>query len=222
MGRRRMAWLAAAPLLAGTAALMLGAAAASALAVVLAPYGTPAPGMLDAGRAVLASTLGDLTGPRQLAPVAVGVLLAELTWMVGLGLAAQRLFPRRRRAIPAIAAVVLSVPGAWVAIGLLAIDGGLWAVEVRGAVDAVLVAGVLSALVVYLLAGQQWPMPAGPRPTAQPRPTVHPRFGARPRRPVLPWRPVPPQASQRPKGSQRRQSTVQPKPVTTPRPAGLL
>ncbi len=195
MDRRRTAWLAAAPLLAGTAALMLGAAAASALAVVLTPYETPAPQVLDAGRAVLASTLRDLTDLRQLAPVAVGVLLAELTWVVGLGLGAQRLFPRRRRAIPALAAVVLSALGAWVAIGLLAGADGLWAVEVQDAVNAVLVAGVLSALVVYLPAGQHWPMEVDAVP--------HARASARPARRERPQRPTGPTA------------------VTAPRPAGL-
>lgn len=196
MDRRRMAWLVAAPLLAGTAALMLGAAAASALAVVLAPYEQPAPQVLDAGRAVLTSTLGDLTDPRQLAPVAVGVLLAELTWIVGLGLGAQWLFPRRRRAVPAIAAVVLSALGAWVAVGVLSLDGGLWAVTVDGAVNAVLVGGVVSALVVYLPAGQLWPM------ALQPAPTAPARAWARLR-------------------GQRPQPVVRPKAVTAPRPAGL-
>lgn len=196
MDRRRMAWLAAAPLLAGTAALMLGAAAASALAVVLTPYETPAPQVLDAGRAVLASTLGDLTDLRQLAPVAVGVLLAELTWIVGLGLGAQWLFPRRRRAIPALAAVVLSALGAWVAVGVLAGDGGLWAVTVDDAVNAVLVGGVVSALVVYLPAGQHWPM------------ALEPELAA----PARAWARLRGQRSHRPAG---------PKAVTAPRPAGL-
>lgn len=180
MDRRRTTWLVAAPLLAGTAALMLGAAAASALAVVLTPYETPAPAPLDAGRAVLASTFGDLTDLRQLAPVAVGVLLAELTWVVGLGLGAQRLFPRRRRAIPAFAAVVLSALGAWVAIGLLAGDGGLWAVAVDDAVRAVLISGVASALLVFLPAGQHWPMAARPGPVA-PASTVPRRRPPRPK-----------------------------------------
>lgn len=196
MDRRRTAWLAAAPLLAGTAALMLGAAAASALAVVLSPYEKPAPQVLDAGRAVLASTLGDLTDPRRLAPVAAGVLLAELTWIVGLGLGAQRLFPRRRRALPALAAVVLSALGAWVAVGVLAGDGGLWAVSVDDAVNAVLVGGVVSALVVYLPAGQHWPMALEPAPAA----------------PARAWARLRGQEPQRPAG---------PKAVTAPRPAGL-
>jgi hypothetical protein len=195
MDRRRTAWLAAAPLLAGTAALMLGAAAASALAVVLTPYETPAPQVLDAGRAVLASTLRDLTDLRQLAPVAVGVLLAELTWVVGLGVAAQRLFPRRRRAVPAFAAVVLSALGAWVGIGLLAGADGLWAVGVQDAVNVVLVAGVLSALVVYMPAGQHWPMEAETVP--------HARAWARFAR------------------GERLPQPARPKAVTAPRPAGL-
>lgn len=206
MDRRRMAWLAAAPLLAGTAALMLGAAAASALAVVLTPYETPAPQVLDAGRAVLASTLGDLTDLRQLAPVAVGVLLAELTWVVGLGLGAQWLFPRRRRAIPAFAAVVLSALGAWIAIGLLAGSEGLWAVRVDDAVDAVLIGGVLSALVVYLPAGRHWPTVDEPAPSVHPRTWVRPARGQRPDGPVRPARPTRP---------------ARPKAVTEARPAGL-
>lgn len=198
MDRRRTAWLVAAPLLAGAAALVLGAAAASALAVVLTPYETPAPPVLDAGRAVLASTLGDLTDLRQLAPVAVGVLLAELTWMVGLGLGAQRLFPRRRRAVPAVAAVLLSALAAWVAVGLLARDGGLWAVSVDDAVDAVLVGGVAAALLVYVPAGQHWPMPAQTGPAAEPRTSA--------RSPRAP----------------RPEPSARPKAVTAPRPAGLL
>lgn len=197
MDRRRMAWLAAAPVLAGTAALMLGAAAASALAVVLTPYEAPTPEVLDAGRAVLASTLGDLTDLRRLAPVAVGVLLAELTWIVGLGLGAQRLFPRRRRAIPAVAAVVLSALGAWVALGALAGADGLWSVSVDDAVNAVLIGGVVSALVVYLPAGQHWPM------AEDPAPSVHPRTWVRLVR------------------GQRDEPRSRPRAVTTPRPAGL-
>lgn len=197
MDRRRTAWLVAAPLLAGTAALMLGAAAASALAVVLTPYETPAPPVLDAGRAVLASTLGDLTDLRRLAPVAVGVLLAELTWMVGLGLGAQRLFPRRRRAIPAFAAVVLSALGAWIAVGLLAGDAGLWAVTVDDAVDAVLIGGVAAALVVYVPAGQQWPMAAQTGPVAEPR------------------------SSARSPRAPRPEPSARPKAVTAARPVGL-
>lgn len=196
MDRRRAAWLAAAPLLAGTAALMLGAAAASALAVVLTPYETPAPQVLDAGRAVLASTLRDLTDLRQLAPVAVGVLLAELTWVVGLGLGAQRLFPRRRRAVPALAAIVLSALGAWVGVGLLAGADGLWAVRVDDAVNVVLIAGVLSALVVYLPAGQHWPMAPEPAPAAPARAWARLR-GREPQRPA------------------------RPRAVSAPRPAGL-
>jgi len=196
MDRRRTAWLAAAPLLAATAALMLGAAAASALAVVLTPYETPAPHLLDAGRAVLSSTFGDLTDLRQLAPVAVGVLLAELTWVVGLGLGAQWLFPRRRRAIPAFAAVILSALGAWVAIGLLAGDDGLWGLTVDDAVDAVLVAGVLSALIVYVPAGQHWPM--APEPVVAARPRAWARLA----------------------GGQRPEPAARPKAVA-PRPAGL-
>ncbi len=198
MGRRRTAWLAAAPLLAGAAALVLGAAATSAFAVVLTPYEIPAPPVLDAGRAVLASTLGDLTDPRQLAPVAAGVLLAQMTWVVGLGLGAQRLFPRRRRAIPAVAAVVLSALGAWVAIGLLAGADGLWAVTVDDAVNAVLIGAVAAGLVVFLAAGHHWPLVRS-RQAAEPRPESAPRT-----RPASAIRPVP-----------------VPKRVAAPRPAGL-
>ncbi|KGM14934.1 hypothetical protein N867_14015, partial [Actinotalea fermentans ATCC 43279 = JCM 9966 = DSM 3133] len=154
---RRTAWLVAVPLLAGTAALVLGAAATAAAAVVLTPYEMPAPGVLEAGRGVLASTLGDLTTPRALAPVAAGVLLAGLTWAVGLGLGAQRLFPRRRRALPAIGAVLVSAAVAWVAIGVVAAaEADVWAVTVDDAVDAVLVAAVGTGLLVFLPAGHFW------------------------------------------------------------------
>lgn len=197
MDWRRAAWLVAAPLLSGTAALVLGAAAASALAVVLTPYETPAPPVLDAGRAVLASTLGDLTDPRQLAPVAAGVLLAELTWVVGLGLGAQRLFPRRRRAIPALAAVVVSALGAWVAVGLLAGEAGLWGLGVEDAVNAMSLGGVASALLVYVPAGQHWPM-------------------SEPDEPVLPQR-----VAARPSRGPRPDAPARPKAVAAPRPAGL-
>ena len=184
MDRRRTAWLVAAPLLAATAALLLGAAAASALAVVLTPYETPAPPVLDAGRAVLASTVGDLTDPRQLAPVAAGVLLAELTWAVGLGLAAQRLFPRRRRAVPAVAAVVLSALGAWVALGVAAGEAGLQPLTVDAAVNALIVGSVLSALLVYVPAGQHWPMTEPPLEAPRtPAPPVREPRAARPARP---------------------------------------
>lgn len=195
MDRHRTAWLVAAPLLAGAAALMLGAVAASALAVVLAPYETPAPPILDAGRTVLASTLGDLTDLRQLAPVATGVLLSALTWAVGLGLGAQWLFPRRHRAAPVYAAVVLSALSAWVAVGLLAGDDGLWKVTVDDAVNAVVVAAVAAGLVVFLAAGQYWEQTTiRPHPVHVPRPRVKP-----------PARPAP----------------VTVKRVTAPRPAGL-
>lgn len=157
MDWRRTAWLVATPLLAGASALVLGAAAVCALAVVLTPYEAPVPQGLDAGRAVLESTLGDLTDPRQLAPVAAGVLLAALTWVVGLGLGAQRLFPRRRRAIPAVAAVVLSALAAWVGLGLLPGEDGLWAVTVDDAVNAIVLGAVSTGLLVLLVAGQQWP-----------------------------------------------------------------
>lgn len=213
---RRTAWLVAVPLLAGTAALVLGAAATAAFAVVLTPYETPAPGVLEAGRGVLASTLGDLTTPRALAPVAAGVLLAGLTWAVGLGLGAQRLFPRRRRALPAFAAVLVSAAVAWVAVGVLAAsEGDVWAVTVDDAVDAVLVASVAAGLLVFVPAGYFW-QPVVGRPmgaSGAPRPAPHPATRPIPRadRPVP--RPAPRPAPRRP---------ARAKPVTAPRPAGLL
>lgn len=175
MDRRRTAWLLAAPLLAGTAALVLGAVAAAALAVVLAPFDAPAPGMVEAGRGVLASTLGDLTDLRQLAPLAAGVLLAELSWMVGLGLAAQRLFPRRRRAIPALVAVVISPMTAWVGVGLVAGGDGVRTLAVQTAVTAVLVASVIAGMAVFVAAGERWHAAPSRPPTQAPRPRRAPR-----------------------------------------------
>lgn len=156
MGPRRTAGLVAAPLLTAAGALAMGGIAAAAFTIALTPYDKPMPGASEAGRAVFESTLGDLTDPLRLAPVAAGVLLAELTWIFGIGITAQRLFPRRRRWLPGVAAVVLSLLGAWIAIGLVAGDGGLWGIAVHDAVRAIAVAGVLAALLVLIPAGMYW------------------------------------------------------------------
>lgn len=189
MRARRIAWLVAAPLLAGTWALVLGGIAASSFADVLSDE-KPTPGLPDAGRAVLASTLGDLTDLDRLAPVAAGVLLAAMAWVVGLGHGAQRLFPRRRRIWPALTAVVVSGLAGWVALGVVAGNGGA-DVEVRTVVVAVATVAVVMAVAVFLAAaywsdGEPVPVrrppvrpyvPGWPVPTRRvgaPRPAGHP------------------------------------------------
>lgn len=173
--RHRMAWLATAPVVAGAAALVLGAATAATAAVVVTPYdGSLDVSIAEAGRALLSLTLGDLDDPLRLLPVAVGVVVAGLTWSVGLGLGAQALFPRRRRLLPAAAAVLLSALAGWVAIGVLAVGQEAREITVGRAAAALVLTGLAMAAPVYPLAGHRWrltPQVArrpGPRPAARP------------------------------------------------------
>ena len=165
-----MAWLAAVPLLAAAGAMVLGAACAAAAGVLLTPYGGDADlTFAGAGRDLLALTLGDLDQPRLLAPIAVGLIIAEMAWVVGLGVGAQRLMPRRRRLIPAAAAVLLSALADWVAVGALAAGAEARDITVASAAVAVVFASVAAGLIVLPLAGHRWPL--APRPLPRPRPT---------------------------------------------------
>lgn len=183
--RHRTAWLAATPLLAGTAALVLGGVAAASGAVALAPTDSPVPALTDAGRAVLGSPLGDLTDLRQLVPVAAGVVLAALTWVVGLGYGVQRMFPRRRRAVPGFVAVLVSTLASWVALGVAA-GGDAAVLDVRGALGAVWVTAVVAAMGVLLGAGYLWAADDVPERRRRPVPRPRPAAPVRPRPAGLP------------------------------------
>ena len=133
MDRSRLAWLVAVPLTAAAAAMLLGAAAAATAAVVLTPFDGAEVTISESGRSLLAMTLADLDHTQTLAAVLIGLVLAELTWAVGLGVGAQALFPRRRRLIPALSAVLLGLVCGWVALGVLA--AGALVLEVAAAPD---------------------------------------------------------------------------------------
>lgn len=175
MDRRRTAWLAAVPLLAAAGALVLGAACAAAAAVFVTPYADDAElSFSAAGQALLGVPLGDLEEPLRLLPVAVGVVMAELAWVVGLGVGVQRLLPRRRRLVPAAAAVLLAALGGWVALGALAVETQARDITVGSAAGAVVFAAVAAGLLVLPLAGRRWPLAPRPLPKPQPAPTPRP------------------------------------------------
>jgi len=175
MDRRRAAWLVAVPMLAAASAMVLGAAAAAATAVVVAPFDGAEPTFAVEGRALLGVTLGDLDDPLRALPVLTGVLLGALTWSVAVGLGAQRLFPARRRLLPAAAAVVLAGLVGWITIGGMAAGAVARDITVGSAAGALVLASVGAGVAVLLPAGFRWPMPSQPvpprrRPAATARP----------------------------------------------------
>lgn len=175
MDRGRMAWLVAVPLMAAAVAMLLGAASAATAAVVLTPFDGGDVTIGDSGRALLQLTLADLEDPKSLAAVGIGLVLTELTWAVGLGVGAQTLFPRRRRLIPALSAVLLAGVCGWVALGALAAGAEARDITVGSAARALVLASVVAGLAVFVFAGHHWPLARQP---AQPR--QRPAAAARP------------------------------------------
>lgn len=171
MDRSRLAWLVAVPLTAAAAAMLLGAVAAATAAVVLTPFDGAEVTIAESGRSLLAMRLADLDDTQTLAAVSIGLVLAELTWAVGLGVGAQALFPRRRRLIPALSAVLLGLVCGWVALGVLAASAEAREIAIGSAAQALVVASLAAGLAVFVPAGLHW-LPAPRQVPPQQRPAA--------------------------------------------------
>lgn len=167
MDRRRGFWLVMWPALAVLAALVVGVGALGAASLAAEPDG-PADTeglqlVLDRAAASGDVLVTELTG----SPVAAGaVVLAVLAWLVGLGVGAQRYFPRGRRLAPAVLAVL--VAAGVVALGVVLDEP---APSTLGAlVPVAAAAALIGGVVVFPLAGHLWQAPA---PHHHHEPTVY-------------------------------------------------